>query len=66
MLYGATGSGDTSADCVGMAVWQGTRSVVQLELLPKLPVRENKWLTWTHWPLKLRTSTSHQEDYERD
>ncbi len=60
------GGGDTGADCVGTAIRQGARSVVQLELLPKPPVKENKWLTWPHWPLKLRTSTSHEEGCERD
>jgi glutamate synthase (NADPH/NADH) small chain len=54
------------AGCVGTAVWQGARSVVPLELLPKPPERENKGLTWPHWPLKLRTSTSHEEGGERD
>ncbi len=48
------------------AIRQGARSVVQLELLPKPPERENKGLTWPHWPLKLRTSTSHEEGGERD
>jgi glutamate synthase (NADPH/NADH) small chain len=60
------GGGDTGADCVGTAIRQGARSVVQLELLPKPPDRENKALTWPHWPMKLRTSTSHEEGCERD
>ncbi|MFO1434225.1 MAG: glutamate synthase subunit beta [Candidatus Competibacteraceae bacterium] len=60
------GGGDTGADCVGTAIRQGARSVVQLELLPKPPERENKALTWPHWPMKLRTSTSHEEGCERD
>ncbi len=60
------GGGDTGADCIGTAIRQGARSVTQLELLPKPPERENKWLTWPHWPLKLRTSTSHEEGGERD
>ncbi len=60
------GGGDTGADCVGTAIRQGARSVTQLELLPKPPARENKGLTWPHWPLKLRTSTSHEEGGERD
>ena len=60
------GGGDTGADCVGTAIRQGARSVVQLELLPKPPVKENKGLTWPHWPMKLRTSTSHEEGCERD
>ena len=60
------GGGDTGADGVGTAILQSARSVVPLERLPKPPVKENKWLTWPHWPLKLRTSTSHEEGCERD
>ncbi len=60
------GGGDTGSDCVGTAVRQGARSVTQLEIQPKPPARENKLLTWPHWPMKLRTSTSHEEGCERD
>lgn len=60
------GGGDTGSDCVGTSIRQGARSVLQLEILPKPPAHENKLLTWPNWPLKLRTSTSHQEGCERD
>ncbi len=60
------GGGDTGSDCVGTSVRQGANSVTQLEIMPKPPVRENKLLTWPHWPMKLRTSTSHEEGCERD
>jgi glutamate synthase (NADPH/NADH) small chain len=60
------GGGDTGSDCVGTSVRQGARSVTQLEILPKPPLHENKLLTWPNWPLKLRTSTSHEEGCERD
>ncbi len=60
------GGGDTGADCIGTAIRQGARSVTQLERLPKPPEREHKGLTWPHWPMKLRTSTSHEERCERD
>jgi glutamate synthase (NADPH/NADH) small chain len=60
------GGGDTGSDCIGTAVRQGARSVIQLEIMPKPPVRENKLLTWPRWPMKLRTSTSHEEGCERD
>jgi glutamate synthase (NADPH/NADH) small chain len=60
------GGGDTGADCVGTAVRQGARSITQLEIMPKPPLRENKWLTWPNWPMKLRTSTSHEEGCERE
>ncbi|TVR79482.1 MAG: glutamate synthase subunit beta [Rhodospirillales bacterium] len=60
------GGGDTGSDCVGTSVRQGAASVTQLEIMPRPPERENKDLTWPHWPLKLRTSTSHEEGCERD
>ena len=59
------GGGDTGSDCVGTSNRQGATSVHQLELLPQPPVTENKQLTWPNWPMKLRTSTSHQEGCER-
>jgi glutamate synthase (NADPH/NADH) small chain len=51
---------------VGTSIRQGARSVTQLEIMPKPPLHENKLLTWPNWPLKLRTSTSHEEGCERD
>ena len=60
------GGGDPGADCVGTSNRQGAKSVTQLELLDQPPERENKALTWPNWPLKLRTSTSHQEGCDRN
>ncbi|MFN7159365.1 MAG: glutamate synthase subunit beta, partial [Erythrobacter cryptus] len=60
------GGGDTGSDCVGTANRQGAISVTQLEIMPKPPEKEDKALTWPDWPMKLRTSTSHQEGVERD
>ena len=60
------GGGDTGADCVGTSNRQGAASVTQLEIMPRPPERENKLLTWPNWPLRLRTSTSHDEGCERD
>ena len=60
------GGGDTGSDCVGTSTRQGARSVTQLEIMPKPPLHENKLLTWPDWPLKLRTSSSHEEGCERD
>ncbi|TCJ39940.1 glutamate synthase subunit beta [Parafrankia sp. BMG5.11] len=60
------GGGDTGSDCVGTSNRQGAASVVQLEIMPRPPEKEDKALTWPHWPLKLRTSTSHEEGAERD
>jgi glutamate synthase (NADPH/NADH) small chain len=60
------GGGDTGSDCIGTSVRQGALSVTQLEIMPRPPERENKLLTWPNWPLKLRTSSSHEEGAERD
>jgi len=60
------GGGDTGSDCIGTSVRQGAASIVQLEILEKPPVKENKALVWPDWPLKLRTSSSQEEGCERD
>ena len=60
------GGGDTGSDCIGTSNRQGAASVTQLEIMPQPPAHENKALTWPDWPLKLRTSSSHQEGVERD
>ena len=60
------GGGDTGSDCIGTSIRQGALSVTQLEIMPKPPKAEDKLLTWPDWPLKLRTSSSHEEGAERD
>jgi glutamate synthase (NADPH/NADH) small chain len=60
------GGGDTGSDCIGTSNRHGAASVTQLEILTKPPEREHKALTWPDWPLKLRTSSSHEEGCDRD
>ncbi|AMP36440.1 MULTISPECIES: glutamate synthase subunit beta [Ralstonia solanacearum species complex] len=60
------GGGDTGSDCVGTSNRHGAASVTQFELLPRPPEEENKPLVWPYWPIKLRTSSSHDEGCERD
>ena len=60
------GGGDTGSDCVGTSNRHGAASVTQFEIMPQPPAKENKMLVWPDWPLKMRTSTSHQEGCERD
>ncbi len=60
------GGGDTGSDCVGTSNRHGAISVTQFELMPQPPEQENKELTWPDWPLKMRTSSSHEEGVERD
>ncbi len=60
------GGGDTGSDCVGTSNRHGAASVTQIEVMPRAPDQENKPMTWPNWPLKLRTSSSHEEGCERD
>ena len=60
------GGGDTGSDCVGTSNRHGAVSVTQFEVMPKPPVQENRPLTWPYWPMKLRTSSSHDEGCTRE
>jgi glutamate synthase (NADPH/NADH) small chain len=60
------GGGDTGSDCIGTSIRQGALSVTNFEIMPQPPIKENKLLTWPDWPMKLRTSSSHEEGAERD
>ena len=60
------GGGDTGSDCVGTSNRHGALSITQFELMPQPPVHENKELIWPNWPLKMRTSSSHEEGANRD
>jgi len=60
------GGGDTGSDCVGTSNRHGAASITQFEVMPRAPEQEDKMLTWPNWPLKLRTSSSHEEGCSRD
>lgn len=60
------GGGDTGSDCVGTSNRQGAASVTQFELMFRPPEEEDKLLTWPYWPIRLRTSSSHEEGCQRD
>ncbi|WEN15521.1 glutamate synthase subunit beta [Rhodanobacter sp. AS-Z3] len=60
------GGGDTGSDCVGTSNRHGAASVTQFELLPQPPAQENKPMVWPYWPIRLRTSSSHEEGCQRD
>ena len=60
------GGGDTGSDCVGTSNRHGAASITQFELMPQPPEKENKELVWPNWPLKMRTSSSHEEGANRD
>ena len=60
------GGGDTGSDCVGTSNRHGAKSVTQFEVMPMPPEEENKPLVWPYWPIKLRTSSSHEEGGQRE
>ena len=60
------GGGDTGSDCVGTSNRHGAASIAQFELMPQPPEHENKPMVWPNWPIKLRTSSSHEEGCDRD
>jgi glutamate synthase (NADPH/NADH) small chain len=60
------GGGDTGSDCIGTSIRQGAVSVVNFEIMPEPPERENKLMVWPEWPLKLRISSSHEEGATRE
>ena len=60
------GGGDTGSDCVGTSNRHGAASVTQFEVMPQPPAEENRPLTWPNWPMKLRTSSSHEEGCTRE
>lgn len=60
------GGGDTGSDCIGTSARQGAAAIVQIEIMPKPPVKENKAMVWPDWPTRLRSSHAHEEGVERD
>jgi glutamate synthase (NADPH/NADH) small chain len=60
------GGGDTGSDCVGTSNRHGAVAITQFELMPRPPEKENKEMVWPNWPLKMRTSSSHEEGANRD
>jgi glutamate synthase (NADPH/NADH) small chain len=59
------GGGDTGSDCVGTSNRHGAASVTQFELLP-MPPSPSHNPVWPYWPIRLRSSSSHEEGCERD
>ena len=60
------GGGDTGSDCVGTSNRHGAKSVTQFEVMPMPPEQEDKPMVWPYWPIKLRTSSSHDEGCTRE
>lgn len=60
------GGGDTGTDCVGTALRQGCRSLVQLEIMPKAPVERALDNPWPEWPKVLKVDYGQEEAAARD
>jgi glutamate synthase (NADPH/NADH) small chain len=60
------GGGDTGSDCIGTSNRQGAKSVTNFEIMPKPPKYRSEQTPWPYWPLKLKTSTSHEEGCDRN
>ena len=55
------GGGDTGNDCVGTCIRQGCKSVVQIEMMPKLPDERAESNPWPQWPRVCKTDYGQQE-----
>jgi glutamate synthase (NADPH) small chain len=55
------GGGDTGTDCVGTALRQGCRSLVQFEILPPAPEQRAPDNPWPQWPKVFRMDYGHEE-----
>jgi glutamate synthase (NADPH/NADH) small chain len=60
------GGGDTGSDCIGTSNRQGAKSVTNFEIMPKPPLHRSENTPWPFWPLKLKTSSSHEEGCDRN
>ncbi|MDO5522336.1 MAG: glutamate synthase subunit beta, partial [bacterium] len=58
------GGGDTGNDCVGTSIRQGAKSVIQLEMMPKLPEQRMESNPWPEWPRVLKTDYGQEEAIE--
>lgn len=58
------GGGDTGNDCVGTAVRHGAKSVLQLEIMPKLPDQRGENNPWPEWPKICKTDYGQEEAKE--
>lgn len=59
------GGGDTGNDCVGTAIRHGAGSVIQLEMMPKLPDERSEDNTWPEWPKVCKTDYGQEEAIAR-
>lgn len=59
------GGGDTGSDCLGTALRQGAKEVLQFEIQPRPPKTRAEHTPWPYWPMKLKASHAHEEGGRR-
>ena len=55
------GGGDTGTDCIGTAIRQGAKSLVNFELMSQPPVDRSENNPWPQWPTIFRVEYGHEE-----
>ena len=60
------GGGDTGSDCIGTSNRQEAKSVTNFEIMPKPSKERSEENPWPYWPLKLKTTSSHEEGIHRE
>lgn len=60
------GGGDTGSDCIGTSNRHGAASVTNFEIFPQPPAERPANQPWPYWPMRMRTSSSHEEGCNRE
>ncbi len=60
------GGGDTGSDCIGTANRQGAKSVYQIEIMPKSPLKRDDSMPWPLYPRLHKETSSHKEGCKQD
>jgi glutamate synthase (NADPH/NADH) small chain len=59
------GGGDTGSDCIGTSNRHGATSVTNFEILARPTIERSEQQPWPYFPMRLKTTSSHQEGVER-
>lgn len=60
------GGGDTGSDCLGTAIRQGAKKILQFEIMPRPPQSRAADNPWPYWPMIMRSSHAHDEGGMRE
>lgn len=59
------GGGDTGADCLGTALRQGAKQVIQLEIMPRPADKRTTGNPWPQFAMVYKVTSAHEEGGER-